>query len=143
MKKDHIRDYAVAAFRLYASLGCPTLAQAEQKIRQQSYRRYSTCEPQRQLIKAEQAIRESCAELADIEAVEKTLLLLIENGKPHVVAAVKAIYFANPKYPLRKGEISERVLRLSLSMPASTQTVYKWLKESRQLFALLRGLRIE
>lgn len=143
MKKDHVRDYAVAAFRLYASLGCCSLSEAEQKIRQASFTRYETCEPQFILKKADMAVRDKSPELADIAAVEKMLLILSAGGKSHIVTAVSSVYFAYPNEPIRKGDISARVTRLSVTMPASIQSIYKWLKEARMLFAILRGLRIE
>ena len=143
MKKDHVRDYAVAAFRLYSARGCPSREQAESEIRRACFAEYSYCEPQTILRKAEKALRDKTPELADIDAVDKMLLLLTETGKAHIAVAVREVYFVSPKAPVKKGDITQRVIRLSLSMPASTQAIYKWLREARMLFALLRGLRIE
>ena len=115
MVKDNVRDYATAAFREYARLGCP----------------------------APEAIsRERDAALAaDLRAVAECLRLLYAEDKPFIADAVRAVYFASPGVPLRKGDIGARVAAFARACPASERSVYGWLKVARKRFARVRGLR--
>lgn len=110
MKKDYTRDYITQAFRRYAA----TVPQEEKLL----------SEP----------------EQADIEAVRKTIKTLERGGKEYIVSAIRAIYFQNPKAPLRKGDISARVHKFSLAYPVSEKQAYAWLKYARMICADFRGL---
>lgn len=143
MKKDFTRDYVTEAFRLYAMLGKPTYEQARQKIYEEELNKISsTVPPDEAVIYAERSADKQTPYLLDIMAVDKTIELLALGGKTHIIEAVKAVYFAYPQQPIRKGDISERVLRYSLQCPTDERTVYRWLKEARLLCAAVRGLRI-
>ena len=116
MLKDSIRDYATAAFREYARLGCPT---------------------------PEAISRERDAALAaDLRAVGECLRLLCVEDKPYIADAVRAVYFASPGVPLKKGDVGARVAAFARACPASEREVYRWLKRARVRFAAVRGLRI-
>ncbi len=143
MKKDFTRDYITEAFRLYAKLGSPTYEQARQKIYEDELSKVSSfVPPDEAIIYAERATEKQTPYLLDIMAVDKTIELLEQGEKAHIIAAVKAVYFACPQQPIRKGDISERVRHYSIQCPTDERTVYRWLKEARLLCATVRGLRI-
>lgn len=142
MIKDPTRDYITAAFRLYASLGCPTYEQLRADIYADKLKRCELLNPEIAVKQAELAVTEQEPMLLDVLAVERTLELLSRGEKQQVAAAVKAVYFPDPTLPLRRGDISARVSNFSLTFPAEERTVYRWLKEARLLCAAVRGLRI-
>ena len=117
MRKDNIRDYATAAFREYARLGCPS----SERI---------SCE-------------RDAALAADLRAVSECLRVLCAEDKPYIADAVRAVYFASPGVPLRKGDIGARVAAFARVCPASEREVYRWLKRARVRFAAVRGLRVK
>ena len=116
MRKDNVRDYATAAFREYARLGCPTP----------------------DLIAKER----DAALAADLRAVSECLRILSSEDTGYIVEAVRAVYFVAPEAVLKKGDIGERVAAFARACPASEREVYRWLKRARVGFAALRGLRI-
>ncbi len=143
MKKDFIRDYATAAFRLWALRGCPTYEQAAERIKNSAYKKINTTEP-KEIIRFIQAeLDKRGAELCDIMACEDTFRALEESGKSYICEAVKAVYMENPQHELKSDEITKRVLWVAQNMPASERQVYRWIAEARNLFALSRGLRVE
>jgi len=116
MKKDFIRDYATEAFRIYALHHEPTYEEIETTI-------------------------EDPGLAADLKAVCNVITNLTEKDKTVVYQTIKNVYFVEPNRPLKKGDISQRVLRLSIEMPAAENSIYRWLCEARNLFATMRGLR--
>lgn len=149
MKKDNIRDYATEAFRFYAVCGRLTAAQLEQIVRdriyEQSKREYRrgglgmhTDATAYAVMQAEDAVREMQAEFEDILAVERTLKRLTYAQR----RAVELVYFAEPKREMERNDISDRVHQAELEIPASTDTIYRWLRSARMIFAEERGLRI-
>lgn len=117
MRKDNVRDYATAAFREYARLGCPT---------------------------PEVISRERDAALAaDLRAVGECLQMLCAEDRTYIAEAVQAVYFAAPGVPIKKGEIGARVAAFARACPASEREVYRWLKQARVRFAAVRGLRVK
>lgn len=141
MKKDPTRDYITAAFRLYASLGCPSYEQLRADIYARELKRCELLNPEIAVKQAERAVAEKEPMLLDILAVQHTLELLSCGEKQQVVAAVKAVYFPDPTRPLRRGDIADRVRHYALKCPASEKQVYKWLKDARTMCSALRGLR--
>ena len=141
MTKDPTRDYTTAAFRLYSSLGCPTYDKLRDDIYERELKRRELLNPEIAIKQAEIAVAEHEPMLLDILSVQRTLELLLRGEKQHIIAAVKAVYFPEPTRPLRRGDISDRVRRFSLSVPTDERTVYRWLKEARIMCAALRGLR--
>ena len=148
MKKDHIRDYATAAFRYYAYLGKPHKEDLEQKYYDEAKEEFKKenfevkgtgiFKPtEAQVIYAESRVRERQAELWDILAVEKTLAQLHKDE----LLAVEMVYFECPQRAIKRGEISERVVKASLYIPTCERTVYYYLRKARLIFAYERGLR--
>ncbi len=150
MKKDNIRDYATEAFRFYAACGKLTSAELEQMVRdriyQQSKREFlrsgsgmPISPTEYAAMKAEDAVRDLQAELMDIIAVEKTLKRLNAQQRK----AVEIVYFTDAEKDLEKNDISDRVHRAELHIPASERSIYGWLFKARKIFAEERGLRID
>ena len=142
MKKDFTRDYTTEIFRLYAAMGKPTYERAQSDIYETELLRRSDLNPQTAIAQAERAVENATPLLLDVMAAERTIELLERGNKSHIVSAVSAVYFADPKSPLRRGDISARVHHFSLMCPTDERTVYRWLKEARLLCAAIRGLRI-
>ena len=151
MKKDNIRDYATEAFRLYAALGKPSYDDIKEKIYQYALREERKAEvkgggiskpTEQSLINAQRAVDEFEATLSDILAVENTLkmLSLRDNGM-EIKKAVEIVYFTEPKRPIRKNEISERVHMAEIAIPTTEPTVYRYLKIARNIFGIERKLR--
>lgn len=149
LKKDNIRDYATEAFRFYAACGKLTSEQLKEMVRNEIYTEskkefyrsgsgMSADATAYALQKAEDVIHEMEAELRDILAVERTMKRLDKNQKK----AVEIVYFIDPEKPLERGEITNRVHKAELEIPASEQSVYKWLRVARKIFSEERGLRI-
>ena len=151
-KKDHIKDYATAAFRFYKSVG--GLESYKNKIWQEALldrRRDHTgsagvSKPtEADIIRAEKAIDSKFSEIADLEAVEETLEILgrMEIGR-FIIEAVEIVYWTDLHIPInQQGLIQERVHKASLHIPASERTVYRYLFKARTIFAFERGLRLD
>lgn len=139
-KKEWYMDYATHAFVRYANLGCPTREQYEERIRNDCYRRLSLHEPSFIVIKAnaEVSVREPL--LKDIDAVNRVFAVLEKQNKPHIAAAIRAVYFVEPYGKPKHGAITSRVRRFAYEYPANERTVYKWLKSARLLFCKERQL---
>lgn len=150
-KKDNIRDYATEAFRFYAACGRMTSAELEQMVRDRIYQQskreilrsgcggISISPTEYVAMKAEDAVRDLKAELMDIIAVEKTLIQL----NPQQRKAVEIVYFTDAEKDLERNDISDRVHKAELHIPASEKSVYRYLKKAREIFAEERGLRID
>lgn len=139
-KKEWYMDYATHAFVRYASLGCPTRAEYETRIREDCYKRLAFHNPSFIVIKANAEVSSREPLLKDIDAVNRVLDILQKQDKPHIINAIKAVYFVNPKGKPERGEIVERVTAYAMKCPASTKAVYEWLKSARLLFAQIREL---
>ena len=155
--KDHIRDYATAAFRFWAREGgtvnisgldqfkrkiiCEVEARSAESIG--DVRTYNIATPVEDwLLAQEKAYKQYSAEIADLQAVEEVLRIsqYIHNGKM-LRQALEIVYFADAGQPMAKGDIEARVHRAELMIPASYRTVYRLLGKARTLFAENRGLR--
>lgn len=77
--RDTTRDYTIAQFRLYASLGFPSKAQ----------------------VVADKTMHRALQ--LDLLAVADTLNALTNSGKDYIRQAVSAVYFVAPTKPLHKG----------------------------------------
>lgn len=143
MKKTYYRDYCLEAFRFYAQVG------GTQAYRQGTFvsagelaREHARLERSRRTDTDEQ-IRAVKAALKDLEAVERTLARLkrLPAGE-EAQRAVAEVYMLRPGERLAKGELSARVQRLALDLPAGERSIYYWLEQARDIFARERGLRI-
>jgi len=149
MRKSHIRDYATAAFQFYALVGSRDKYKKiiwEQAIREQHKRegRSGISKPsEAAVMRAETALEQVQAEIADLEAVERTIRMVEKMRPGHdIMHALAIVYMAEPHREPERGEISMRVHKAELWIPASEKTVYRWLAKARLLFAEERGLRI-
>jgi hypothetical protein len=88
-------------------------------------------------MKAEDKVVDMTGEFLDIIAVEKTLMQLDKYQR----MAVEIVYFMDAKKQLEKGDISKRVHKAGLAIPASERNIYNWLAKARKVFAKERGLR--
>ncbi len=141
MKKDNVRDYATAAFRFWASVGCPTYEGAVAKIRRRALSKAGASEEAEAFATSELKKREG--QLEDIRACSETFRALKASGRSYVCKAVKEIYMVCPGRPLRKNELSGRVLCFSQENFYSERQVYYFLHEAGREFAIRRGLRLE
>lgn len=139
-KKEWYMDYATHAFVRYASLGCPTRAEYETRIREDCYKRLALHNPSFIVIKANAEVSAREPLLKDIDAVNRVLDILQRKDKQHIIDAVKAVYFYDPHGKPAHGVIVNRVRRFACEYPANERTVYKWLKSVRLLFAQIREL---
>ncbi len=142
MLKDKTRDYATSAFRMYASLGKPTYDELKKRIYERALLD-ENIEPSKAVIKANAELENKTPLLLDVLAVEKTLEMLNQGKKEHIVKAIEQIYFTYPEEPLGKNAVISKVRRFCYNYGAAERTVFYWLKEARLLFSAIRGLRID
>lgn len=151
MIKDHIRDYATSAFRLYALHEKPTYDQLRQRLYDEALRKSKreiihlkgvSNPTQTAIQQAEVAVEKKKAELLDVLAVGQVISSLGTGGRSDIIQALELVYFYQPERELKRGDISDRVHVAELCIPASESSIYRWLKQARQLFAIERGLRI-
>ncbi len=134
MKKDNIRDYAVDAFRYYASLRCvPTKEAARFALQRKNLTDGMKSAD----------LRASEAELQDLYAVVDTIntIRAMENGT-EILRTLENVYFTKPTEEIRRGEIENRVLYTTFKTHISTATAYRYLALCRRIFAEARGLRL-
>jgi len=147
--KDYLRDYATAAFRFYAKNGM-SADKYKNKIYEEALEEISKREgrvgvskpTEAALMRAEKAVNEKIAEIKDMEAVEKVLAELKGTRRAYIVQAIESIYFEDCDKDFSKGDIQSRVIKASVDICAGERTVYRWLREARDLFSYQRGLRI-
>lgn len=147
-RKDHARDYATAAFSLYAKEGRPD----EEKILKEILDTYNADKSedkvqrglpnptQAAILLAEKRFEERRGKYNDLMAAHRTMDLLVRAGGGRL-QAVRMVYLSSPDTIFERGEISARVVKASLEIPASERQVYRWLKEAREWFCIERGLR--
>jgi hypothetical protein len=149
MKKNHIRDYATEAFRFYARTG--SSAKHKQKIwdeaiaaqRKRDGSGTGGSPTEAAITYAEARVADAQAELADLEAAEKTLIILENSYSGYdMVKALRMVYMADPDKDIERGDIQERTHRAELIIPASERSIYGWLSKARYIFTQERGLRV-
>lgn len=151
MLKTHYRDYATEAYRLHARLGSAAaykrrvLAEALAR-RAESGGSVGSAGPgsptEAAVVRAEAALAETEGTIRDLEAVERAMERIGRmRGGACILRAVREIYEVEADWPIERGEIARRVDRLSVSLPASPATIYRWLGLARKIFAEERGLR--
>lgn len=150
--KNHIRDYATEAFRFYAKINM-TADKYKQKIYDEALFNYTkkmkgsgiSYPTESAIIAAENEVNEKLAEIKDMEAVEMTLAEIRASGpysSKAIVQAIEIVYFAEANKELERGDISSRIHKAEIEIPASQPTIYRWLCRARTIFAEQRGLRI-
>jgi len=145
LKKDRIRDYATAAFVDYAANGYITYDEAKKEIYNaalldaaQDVKNGGKNPVINATKRAEKAVEDKAGYLLDVLAVDKTIEILQEAGKGYIIDVVFNVYDADSIN--RRNAISSRVKRLAAEMPASEMTIYRYLKQARDIFAKCRGL---
>ena len=94
------------------------------------------------MVRAEAALAETEGTIRDLEAVERAMERIGRmRGGTCILRAVREVYEAEADRPIERGEIARRVDRLSIGLPASPATIYRWLGLARKIFAEERGLR--
>ncbi|MEA4816889.1 MAG: hypothetical protein VB120_08605 [Lachnospiraceae bacterium] len=149
MKKNHIRDYATEAFRFYARTGSAAKYKQElwdeviKATNRSNYGGGIGNPTEAAVSRMEKRLEDARAEIADLEAVERTISTLekMRNGS-EMLLALHLVYMANPHKEIEKGEISERMHQAEVKIPASERQIYRWLSKARYIFATERGLRI-
>jgi hypothetical protein len=142
-KKDITRDYSTAAFIFYARCGGAKKYIETIVADLQKQRGSGVCKPtEAAIINKEKIIEEKHAELADLEAVYRTIarLEMTERGRD-VLEAVDMVYCRNCWREWERGDMERRVHYAEIHIPASRVTIYRWLREARHIFAEERGLR--
>lgn len=148
--KDYIRDYATAAFRFYAKNEM-SAEYYRQKLFYEALENANRSEgstgiskpTETAIMKAETAVSEKIAEIYDMEAVEKVIAELKVKYRNDIVKAIDIVYFKDNDKELNKSDIQNRVIEASIAIPAGERSIYRWLKQARELFAIKRGLRVE
>lgn len=128
MVKDNVRDYAIDAFRFYAINGPSEV-----------YKKRMPADLQAEDVH----LKKIYSELKDIEAVERTLVILSKelNGSD-IVGCIEAVYFKDANRVLRKGAIQSRVDQYSTVSYITGRQLYRYLANARRTFAVERGLRL-
>ena len=150
MKKSHYRDYATDAFRFLAVKGSSVAYKERlynemlryQQLRESSVENGVAAPTEAAVIRAEQAIVDAAAEIADLEAAEIALEIVRQQRGLAAEKAVRAVYMILPDMELSRGEIEHRVIAASMYLHADRRTIYRWLAVARRAFAEKRGLRI-
>ena len=145
--KDHTRDYATAAFAFYKQHN-RSVKQFKNYIYKEALENYQKGDgtygvskpTEAAIVAAERELEYYTAQIADMEAVEKTINILeMTNGGSHIIKALEIVYLPGN---FEKGEIERRIHKAEIEIPAGTRTIYGWLKKARAYFAEERGLRI-
>lgn len=148
MLKTHYRDYATEAYRLHARLGSAAaykrrvLAEALARRAEAGGSAGPGSPTEAAVVRAEAALAETEGTIRDLEAVERAMERIGRmRGGTCILRAVREVYEAEADRPIERGEIARRVDRLSIGLPASPATIYRWLGLARKIFAEERGLR--
>ena len=142
--RDHLRDYATEAFRFWAKVG-GTKQYIEDLVEDvQKQKASGMASPtEGALVSKERILAERAAELADLDAVDKTLHIISTLGAgKEMLQAVEMVYFEKCWAEMQRGDIQDRVHKAELTIPASERQIYRWLKQARIIFAKERGLRL-
>lgn len=146
--RDYLRDYATAAFIFYARNGM-----SAEKYKKKLY--IEVLESQKKneggsggiskptesaIIAAEREVNSKIAEIMDMEAVEKVIAELDVRKRHDIIQAIEYVYFNNCNE--KSEDIKARVHNAETYIPASERSIYRWLRQARDLFAIERGLRI-
>ena len=150
---DPAKNYATAAFRLYARCGKPTGDEVRDAIRAAALERekrenlgiqsgFSSATEQA-AINADNAERNATGRIKDIIAVNDALDII--SSRPdgrEIKKALEIVYFASPEERMRRGDISDRANQASLMIPTSERNVFRHLKTARDIFCFARELKV-
>ncbi len=147
--RDYLRDYATAAFKFYAQNGKSTekykkqiyIKALEEGLIREGSKSGVSKPTEAAVIAAERAVNLKIAEIRDMEAVEKVIAELDVKRKRDIIQAIEFVYFSSPEKDIE--DIKAKVHHAEIFIPASERSIYRWLRQSRNLFAVERGLRVE
>lgn len=153
--KDYLKDYATAAFRFYAKNG-KSAEEYKKRIHDEALETIRRREvktkgsggspTEAMLIEAERMISDKMAEIKDMEAIESTIrqleVMRFGQGKG-IIQAIEYVYFKDADKEIIKGDIYNRVHAAEIDIHASERSIYYWLRQAREIFAIERGLRVE
>lgn len=149
MVKSNYRDYAVSAFRFFAEVGSSSayremiLADVAQTHAGGPAAKGYGSPTEAQVMRGEMALDNARAELADLEAVERTLDRI--DRLPEAVTARKVlrmVYMDRPGEPLEPGDVSDRIAKAARECLLGEASAYRLLAKARRFFAEERGLRV-
>ena len=139
MKKQSYRQYSMEAFRFLAREGSTDRyikKLLEDYDKQQ--RNTGVCNPtEAALVHKDKILRDHAAELADLDAAEKAMLLLFDCER----RAVEMAYCKDAWRELEWGDIESRIVAASLDTHSDRASIYRWLDKACKSFAVERGLR--
>ena len=149
MKKSHIkhiRTYAISAFRLYAEEG--SVNKYKKRIWKSALMESGKGKRERlgspteaQILRAEQALDDVRATIADLEAVERTIYIFEQmEGAVKKMQTLKMMYL-RPE-AMERGDFNKRLHDTVIYIPASENEIKKILNLSCEIFAEIRGLRM-
>lgn len=147
--KDYLRDYVTAAFRFYAKNDKSAekykkkvyIKALEEGMIREGIKSGISKPTESAVIAAERAVSLMVAEIKDMEAVEKVIAELDVKGRCDIVQAIEYVYFSDPEEDIEN--IKAKVHIAEIYIPASERSIYYWLRQARELFAVERGLRME
>jgi hypothetical protein len=139
-RRQPYREYATQAFRFLAREGS-----ADKYINKlvDDYKRQAKADgvsnpTEAALMHKERILSEHAAELADLDAAEKALIICGRDPRK----AVEMVYQKDCWQELEWGDIETRVHYAEIHIPASRAQIYSWLAKVCHEFARDRGLRI-
>jgi hypothetical protein len=146
--KDYLRDYSTAAFRFYAMNG-RSAEKFKQKIYLEALVEHKNGDgssgiskpTEAAIMAAERAVNEKLAEISDMESVDKVIAELEVKHREDIIKAIEFVYFKDSDKEFNIGDIQDRVHNAAIHIPAGERSIYRWLRQARQLFAIERGLR--
>jgi len=138
-KRQPYREYATQAFRFLAREGSADkyISKLVDDYKRQAKSAGVSCPTEAALMHKEKLLQEHAAELADLDAAEKALIICGKDPR----RAVEMIYQWNCWNELEWGDISTRVHYAEINIPASSTQIYFWLAKACKEFAIARGLR--
>ena len=147
MKKNNTHDYAISAFMMYARAGKPKSRKIleELKASRREYLAYTGSDKCLK-IKARRMSGKTAAirrVYLDVYAIEKALYSPENERDKLITKCVEAVYFPIAKYGNKQGKTSGLVLKCSLDLNLSVNSVNLYLSEACKRFCEERGLRTD
>jgi hypothetical protein len=139
MKKQSYRQYALEAFRFLSREGSADKyikKLLEDYGKQQS--NAGVCNPtEAALVHKDKILRDHAAELADLDAAGKAMMLLFDCER----RAVEMVYQKDCWRDIAQYEMESRVITASIDTHSDRASIYRWLSKACKVFAVERGLR--
>jgi hypothetical protein len=139
-KRQPYREYATQAFRFLAREGSADkyISKLVEDYKKQARTAGISCPTEAALMHKERILREHAAELADLDAAEKALIICGRDPRK----AVEMVYQKDCWKELEWGDVETRVHFAEIQIPASVRQIYRWLSQACREFARERGLRV-